>query len=172
MNNLNVSDVFSNLVKAIGESLMAIGYKRHGQLLKFLAGSNCGMIGFQRGMASSKDSILFTINLGVVCGALLDASIVPLEKAQITDAHLSTRIGLLLPERQDKWWEINHSTDFQSLSKEILDTVWTKAVPYVSQFVDSKALCSLWESGQSPGLTKLQRDRYLGKLKKILSAGP
>ncbi len=119
----------------------------------------------QRSIKGTKDAIIFTINLGVVCGDLLDQSIIQLENVQITDAHLRTRIGFLLPERRDKWWEITSTTDSHLLSREISDLVANIAVPYVKILLEPDAVRSLWESGQSPGLTEFQRVRFLRKLK-------
>ncbi len=166
--NPDVHQLFSRLVQAVAETLKPHGYKRQGQVFRALANGNCGIIGFQRSVTDTRDAIRFTMNLGIVCGDLCDLAATPLEKSQIADAHVSRRVGFLLPERQDKWWEVNTSTDCHQLSQEISNLISNMAVPYINQFMDTKAIYSLWESGQSPGLTEFQRARYLARLKSKL----
>ncbi len=169
MNKIDTEELFSELVKAVGEKLKPLGYSRRGQVFRIIANNNCGLIGFQRSVSNTKENISFTINLGVVCGDLLDQTITQLKDAQIVDAHVSQRIGFLLPEYQDKWWQINDSVNFEQLNGEIMDLVSSKAVPYVSNFLNTNSIFSLWESGSSPGLTEFQRVRFLSKLKTKLS---
>jgi len=168
MNKIDTEELFSELVKAVGEKLKPLGYSRRGQVFRIIANNNCGLISFQRSTSNRKDSISFTINLGIICGYLWDVTIPQLKDAQIVDAHLSLRIGLLLPEHRDKWWLINSLVNFEQLSGEIVDLVSSKVVPYVSNFLDTNSIYSLWESGSSPGLTEFQRVRFLSKLKSKL----
>jgi Domain of unknown function (DUF4304) len=169
MNKTDTEELFSELVKVVGEKLKPLGYSRCGQVFRIIVNNNCGLINFQRSTSNTKDNISFTINLGVVCGDLLDQTITQLKDAQITDAHVSQRIGFLLPEHQDKWWQINGLVNFEQLGGEIVDLVSNKAVPYVSNFLNTNSIYSLWESGNSPGLTEFQRVRFLSKLKNKLS---
>jgi hypothetical protein len=170
MTATDIEKMFSDLLKAVSGKLKEFGYAKRGQVFRVVANNNCGLISFQRSVSNTKENISFTINLGVVCGDLLDQTITRLKDAQIVDAHISQRIGFLLPEHQDKWWQINDSVSFESLSQEILGLVLSKAVPYVSNFLNTNSICSLWESGKSPGLTEFQRIRFLSKLKSKLSA--
>jgi hypothetical protein len=71
----------------------------------------------------------------------------------------------LLPEQSDKWWELNGATDPQLLTQEISDLVTINAIPYINKYLEPGALPSLWELGQSPGLTQVQRGRFLSKLR-------
>ncbi|MDD5139264.1 MAG: DUF4304 domain-containing protein [Verrucomicrobiales bacterium] len=170
MTATDIETLFSDLLKAVSEKLKGLGYAKRGQVFRVVANNNCGLIGFQRSVSNTKENISFTINLGVVCGDLLDQTITQLKSVQIVDAHVSQRIGFLLPEHQDKWWQINGSVSFESLSQEILELVSSKAVPYVSNFLNTNSIYSLWESGKSPGLTEFQRVQFLSKLKSKLNA--
>ncbi len=165
MTKTDTERLFSDLVKAVGEKLKGLGYAKRGQVFRILANNNCGLIDFQRSVSNTTDAISFTINLGVVCGDLLDQTVTQLKDAQITDAHVRQRIGQLLTGQQDKWWQLNVSANFESLSREIVDLISNKAVPFVSNFLNTNSVRSLWESGKSPGLTELQRVRFLSKLK-------
>jgi hypothetical protein len=160
-----INETFSGLVKAVGAKLKPLGYTPQSRLFRILVHNNCGIIEFQRSVKSSAESLLFTVNLGVVCGKLLDSGPSGLMKARTMDAHLRERIGMLLPDRPDKWWEITEETNRDSLIHEISEMIVKKALPFIERYLDTNSLIALWESGQSPGLTEVQRVRLLAKLK-------
>jgi len=101
-------DIFGGIVKRVGEALKPLGVSRRGQIMRIVREGNCGIIGFQRSTSNSREQIKFTVNIGVVCGELLDGERSPgtVDKAALWDAHVSERIGFLLPGHNDKWWEI------------------------------------------------------------------
>jgi len=162
-------EIFEELLKATGESLKPLGFVQRGPVFRLLAHGNCGIVEFQRSDKSSDDKLVFTVNLGVACGELLDAGASSASKARIIDAQLRQRIGMLLPDRPDKWWEVTASTDRVSLTRELVELLVKKGAPYVESHLATKALINLWESGQSPGLTAFQRTRFLSKLKEAQS---
>ena len=81
------------------------------------------------------------------------------------DAHLRTRIGRFLSKPHDKWWEITTATDVSSLAQDVSALVLNSGVPYVLRHLTNDSITSLWESGQSPGLTDGQRADLLRRLK-------
>lgn len=107
------------------------------------------------------EAIVFTINLGIVCGQLLEGDESSLKGVGIVDAHVRQRVGMLLPDRPDKWWTIDPKADTTSLIEEISGLIEREAAPYLDRYLNDDALVALWESGQSPGLTETQRLRYL-----------
>lgn len=162
------NETFNELMEAVRGRLASAGFVRQGKIFRIISRNNCGIIDFQRSSASSKQAILFTINLSVVCGDLMEGGLARNKKPLGIDAHIHERIGWLLPERSDKWWKIDESTDREDLIKEISDIVLEKAVPFIERYLDTNAIIDLWESGQSPGLTEVQRQRFLTKLKRSL----
>lgn len=161
--------IFEELLKATGESLKPLGFVQRGSVFRLLAHGNCGIIEFQRSDKTTDEKLVFTVNLGVVCGELLGDGLSGLQKARIIDAHLRQRIGMLLPDRPDKWWELTASMDRVSLVKEVVELLEKKGAPYVEGHLATKALLALWESGQSPGLTAFQRTRFLSRLREAHS---
>jgi hypothetical protein len=157
--------MFDQVVKTVAERLRPLGFSRRGTVLRIMGPGTSGLIEFQRSTKSSQDKLLFTVNLGVVCGDLLEASAADLPKSRAADAHVRQRIGMLLPDRPDKWWEIAAHTDADALSREIADLILDKAVPYIRQYLNVDSILELWESGQSPGLTNGQRVNLLAALK-------
>ncbi len=156
---------FEAVISGIAEGLKPQGFERHGKVLKAVADRSAAILEFQKSDKSSDKQIVFTINTGVVCGDLLDAERTNLKKATIEDAHLRIRLGFLLDPAQDIWWDITASTDCDSLAKELSQLLAKRAVPYLEQFMRASALIELWETGKSPGLTAMQRSRYLSELK-------
>ena len=149
----------------VGVTLVLHGFVQQGSVFRILSQGNCGIVEFQRSAKSSKNRLLFTVNVGVVCGELLSSER-ELREARIIDAHLRLRIGMFLPDHPDKWWEITDSASVDAAAKEVRELILQEALPYVLKHLDTGALVVLWKSGQSPGLTALECARYLAALTK------
>lgn len=144
-----------------------MGFAKRGNSLKKKLGNNVGIIEFQRSRQNTSERLIFTINLAVIHGDLLDEWRPPLDNAVSMDGQLVERIGWLLPEGQDKWWEITKATDQDALVNEVSDLIRDKGAPYIQRYLDVDELIALWESNKSPGLTAKQRDGYLERIKKL-----
>jgi hypothetical protein len=164
MGREGLDQAFSHIVEEAGKRVAALGFRRRGVTLQVMGQGCVGLIEFQRSTTSSSERILFTINLAVAYGALLEVDQPSLEKIRSPEAHLRVRIGMLMPDRPDKWWEIKDGVDIHGLADEVATLVATEAAPYVMRYLSRHELTSLWQSGQSPGLTETQRVRYLERL--------
>lgn len=164
MGSLDLKTVLKNMVRTVATRLSVHGFAQRGLVLRKSAGRNIALIEFQLSDKTSKERVVFTINLGVVCSELSDGG--ASQKATAMDAHLRQRLGLLLPERADKWWEITAQTNVIALADELSTTLERSALPYLDEYLDSRTLIALWESGRSPGLTAVQRARFLDQLKR------
>jgi hypothetical protein len=164
MGSIDLKTVFKNVVRTVATRLSVYGFAQRGFVLSKGRGSNVALIEFQLGSKTSKDLVVFTINLGIVCGELSDG-VVP-RKASAMDAHLRERLGFLLPDRIDKWWEITEQTNAIALADELSNALEKSALPYLNEYLDSRMLIALWESGKSPGLTAGQRAQFLDQLKR------
>lgn len=165
-----VKAIFDDTLRAIAGLLTPLGFRRERTIFRRVVQHNCGLVDFQRSATrSSSEKVVFTVNLGVVCGDLLASGQSRLEKTRITDAHFRERIGQCLTDPHDKWWEVTVATDRGALIHELQELLLKKAVPYIETFLSSKNLIALWESGKSPGLTELQRLRFLSSLKQAES---
>jgi hypothetical protein len=153
------------LVAQIATHLKPQGFLHHGKVLRSIDNGNAAIVEFQRSDRSSSQKIIFTVNLGVVCGDLLDPERAKIEKSTIEDAQLRMRLGGLLEPPLDAWWEIDAQTDDRALATELSQLIVRRAIPYLDQYKYTPALISLWETGKSPGLTAVQRSRYLSELK-------
>lgn len=160
------SSKFDRLVDCVSDCLNSIGFKRKGANFILCSDNNVLIIQVQKSTSGSLDSPRFTLNLGVVCGLLVPDG--NPKKAKLEESHLRVRIGSLLPERPDKWWTLVSEADTHRACLEINTLLIERAIPYLRQYLSADALLSLWESGESPGLTEVQRARYLEQLRSRL----
>lgn len=154
---------FGKLVEDLWQALKPLGYRKRGHKFQHQTGDNVALIEFQRSQTSDGDHIKFTINLGVVSGALanrLDPD-KDINKMGVWEAHLRERIGSLLPSKDDHWWLLSAATDQITLGREITQCVLNTAVPYLEQVASDDQLVALWRAEKSPGLTAGQRLKYL-----------
>lgn len=155
---------FASVVDATRALVSAHGYRRSGAMFRKLADGNCAIVQFQRSRFNGGAQLKFTVNTSVVCGALLEDWQPPINKAREMDGHLRNRLGFFLKPSRDTWWEIGPDVDVVALGKAIGEHVAQHAVPYLDLYLPTHALVSLWKSGVSPGITAVQRDRYLAAL--------
>lgn len=153
---------FGQVVETTAKKVDKLGFQRQGSILRIVRQGNAGIIEFQKSTKNTSDKILFTVNLAVIYGALLEPDQSSLEKTRSMGAHLRQRIGMLMPGRPNKWWEISEAAAVNVLVSEVIAT---EGAPYVVRYLDVSELVALWESGKPPGLTETQRVRYLEKLK-------
>jgi len=127
------NEMFEEIVKTVAERLRPLGFTRRGVVLRITGQDTCGIVQFQRSTTNTRDRLSFTVNLGVVCGELLEPNQPNLRQATIVDAHLQERIGMLLADERDMWWEITPFTDPSLLVREIAELILTKGVPYIQR---------------------------------------
>ncbi|WP_081497638.1 DUF4304 domain-containing protein [Caulobacter sp. AP07] len=168
MSNSSVDAVFLGIVSSVTEELSPLGYKKSGQLLRKVVGENAAIIEFQKSRGSTSVEFRFTINLAIVCGRLLDPERTSLTKAKAMDGHFRIRIGEVLPGNADLWWNVVADSDGGALADEISSALIKHAVPNLEPYLDSRELLALWKSGSSPGLTDVQRLRYISEMEAVL----
>lgn len=158
---------FPALLKQVGDELSFAGFKGSGGVFRRLENGNCGIIEFQKSDESTSDETKFTVNLGVVCGKLFDRCFTSLEKVRVMDAHLNVRIGWFLPGSPDKWWKLRAGEPSERIALDVYGILKDDGIPYLLRFMNVQELVSLWHSGESPGLTEIQRVRILERARKL-----
>jgi hypothetical protein len=162
--SVGVETKFNKVIEALTNVLKPVGYTKRRHTFRRLSDGNSAVIEVQRSVESDKNTIKFTINIGVVCGRLLEDWEPLLIKAGSSSAHLRNRIGYFLSEPHDKWWVLDASTDTSVINSELSTLLERNVVPYLSQHVSDRDLIALWETGRSPGLTEEQRVQHLRTL--------
>jgi len=163
MANDNIEQGFKALLEGVGDHLKSLGFSRRGKAFRRKSSRNLALIEVQRSQSSTDTSIRFTFNIAVVCGRLLEEDGPDISKAGTAHAHLRKRIGEFLVEPDDKWWELDRTSDPALLLSDLTHLL-DLAAQFLADHVDDAKLTALWESGQSPGLTDVQRRRLLREL--------
>ena len=161
-----LDEFIDRIVRTIAGRSESIGYERRRLMLKKTKHGNAAIIEFQRSQTSTSETVTFTVNLAVVCGALLDPEMLSIDEAKSIDGHLRVRIGTIMPQLQDMWWTISSGSDFGRIEADVVGAVCNFGIPYVEQHLSDAALIQLWDSGKAPGLTEVQRTRNLRELRR------
>jgi hypothetical protein len=162
MSREDLERLYSGLLEAVSSELKNAGYRRRGDALLVESEGNTGLIEFQRSVGSTPGALRFTVNLAVHIGTLEGGS---QRRRTSTSAHLRRRLGHFMTPPTDKWWQIDSTTNERVLAAEILQPLLEIGVPFVERHLKTSAVVALWESGESPGLTAVQRERFLALLK-------
>ena len=170
---MNVQEQFKELLKALTPFLKSSGYSRRGQNFRTQRGENWGMLFFQKGKWNTKTELEFTVNLGV-----FSQSIDRFFQDWGKDAppewgydHWRTRIGFVLPGRQDKWWLINEKTDLPDLVQR-LQGVLSLAIAEIEKYLRDEDFRDylLADPNNCGGYTDLHRLKCLAFL--VTEYGP
>lgn len=159
----NLEEKFAAVTDAVGRLLLPLGFKKRRHSFRRVVGPNVGIVDFQRSNANGSGYFRFTVNVAVLSLAVCAANGGKVDKLGASDGHLRERIGSLM-SKGDLWWDIEPDTDLEALINEMASAVRDYAVPYLEDHVGDDALRALWKSGRSPGLTEVQRSRYLTAL--------
>lgn len=155
---MNAEKAYRELLSLLSQTLIAIGFECSGEIFRMREDCNIAVIAFQKSRLSGPLSVQFTINTGVFCNRIrriLEGSenSVP----DIEECQLRQRIGFLLPDKSDKWWNIASTTDLAGLQNELELVLIDVGIPFLKRFLNDNNLCHLWISGSSPGLTEFER---------------
>lgn len=155
-------DKYKTLISEINNVIKPLGFKKNGNTFFYNQDNNIGLINFQKSKNSSSISILFTISIGVYSSALqiFDSPDVG-SKPTISDCHWSKRMGFLLPENKDHWWQINDATSLPDLINEVIDLLTSLAIPEILRNISDTSLEENWLKGLSSGLSEPQMYLYL-----------
>jgi hypothetical protein len=118
----------------------------------------------QKSQKSTKDSAVVTINLGIYSFLVGDREGYKNVEPELAACHWRKRLGRFLPKPEDKWWELNNEESSRIAGEEICALLKEKALPELEQFSSTSELKQLWVTGESPGITEFQREKYLGML--------
>jgi hypothetical protein len=126
-----VQDHVGPLLKAAGFKKQALNFRR-----RWGAEREGGwhVINIQKSQWGDRNSISFTINIGVACDLYTryegkDPSKAPTE----SECCWRMRIGQLMKDRGDRWWELNDSRRFEHPAPEVVWAVSDLALPRLAQ---------------------------------------
>src|SRR5689334_19574065 len=87
--------IYKDMIRLVASRLKEAGFHRTGVTFFKSKDHNSAVIEFQRSVKSTANEIIFTINLGIISGDLIESW--QSRKPNATDAHLKIRLGRILP---------------------------------------------------------------------------
>ena len=161
------STQFSKLIKECLKPLLnESGFKGRGNTFISMKDDVWSLINFQKSRKSSATEIIFTVNVGIASPDLFNFYAKEVKQPTIEDCHYRQRIGFLLPQHNDKWWNINSDTDMDSLCEDLKKCLSEYVFIELEKYSSNSALRDLWLSDKCPGLTDTQRLMNLSVLLK------
>lgn len=163
------------LLDSIHAVLKPRGFRKKGAtFIKPMGGDVALLVNLQKSTSSDSASVRATVNLGVFSYAVSRAcegtgiwALVPTTPS-VWDCHWQERLGHLMPEMKDRWWEARSPAEAMQTGEEIAAALTTYGLPALDQVDSTDRLRALWESGRSSGLTEKQRQEYLAALATIV----
>jgi hypothetical protein len=125
--------------------LREAGFKGSGANFTLPSETHFATIGFQKSQYSDRDALKFTINLKVVPKAVWEEmrqqrSHLPAKPSPNTiygNYEWNQRIGLLMPERTDRWWWVYGSEDNTGTFTEVKRALMEIGVPALRREADA-----------------------------------
>jgi hypothetical protein len=127
----------------------------------------CYQVSLQASTSSTAQSLRVTLNLGVWLGALSSEG----ETPDVWSAHWRARIGSLMPQPSDRWWDASSDREAAAVAVEMSHVTKLLALPAFEALSTADALADLWRSGRSPGLTEFVAKRFLDMLTRKMKIG-
>jgi hypothetical protein len=152
------------LLAQLRAALEPHGYKQAGALFLRDLPEVVHLVELQSTHGDAAMHIAVTVNLGVFAPALVDSNIRNYIRPSIPQAHWRERLGILMPERRDKWWSVESVENAGCVGAEIAVSLEEYGLAPLAKIASVAALRKIWDAGVSPGLSEYQRRRYLERL--------
>lgn len=145
----------------VGETLYKYGFSSHSANYVRDTQSCILIVNIQRSDDSAAMRLKVTCNLGLFITTLPSSEGIPVD---IWSCHWRRRLGFLTPQKQDVWWVISSDAEADSVAHDIALNLSVYGLPGLMTKSSIKAMLDYWRSGESAGLTDVERRRYLAEL--------
>jgi hypothetical protein len=152
--------LFRRLLTNLRPALAKNNFRRKGQNFICESSECWGIINFQKSRFSPTAQKSFTINLAIAAKRILAFY------GEKTDApppayagHWVIRIGALMADRCDKWWNLSGEASYGPVEEEVIRASSDLAVPIIKSHMTEDGLLELWES-ENPGIFEYPRLKY------------
>jgi len=115
------------------------------------------VINIQLSQWNSSEEAQFTVNLGVAIEELRTAGegIPPKGDLKEHDCDVRSRIGALLPNKQDKWWSVTPGTNTDELVAEIWSLLEQFGMPWLESLTTYSAVAEEFTRRKQPSMAAL-----------------
>ncbi len=131
------------IVKLVAkQTIRPAGFRGSGRRFHRAQGSLFSALCFQGSQWNSCDRASFTLNVRIVLPLFHRAwsrKAMPKNPASAV-AVVNARIGLLMPDERDLWWETSSSNASASLAQEVCGAIEVYALPFLSPIASEEAL--------------------------------
>ena len=157
--------IFKLLLDEVLAVLKPVGYRRQGSNFILREKDAIGLIGLQRSIFNSKSDVKFTANVGVMFEKCIEPwcnSVSVVKRPSAMYLHVNERLGFLMPEHCDRWWEIRADTNASDLVNDFVPKVSEYAVPFVQRHLKVEDVLDMLRRGHSPpGMNEHTREEFL-----------
>lgn len=163
-------DKYAEIVKGIAVVIKSYGFVRKGNTFYLSRSGNWAILNFQKSKTQTHGQISFTINIGILSSKVrefLANDTTPFPRLDLDDCHWKKRIGHMLPQKQDYWWNIGPDTSLEKVREEIVNIINTIVLPEINDNISDEALERNWLSGNSEGLTDMEYFIFMSALLKM-----
>ena len=122
----------------VAPALRELGFRGSGQRFVLPDPERWLVVGVQRNRWNDASSLRFTVNLTAVgkqvwSEARVAATWLPAEPAANATYPIgrTTRVGALLPNPHDLWWELTPGVDGAAIAAEVVDAIRTVGLPWL-----------------------------------------
>lgn len=136
----------------IARLLKREGFRKYGRTFVRARGTCQQTVNVQASVSNRADEGRFTLNLGVYFHGVATRLARPAagKTPKEYDATVRLRIGHLLPEERDYWWEICSHTDVEALSGEIAGHLRDLALPWLESLATLESTLHEVTTGRFP----------------------
>lgn len=160
---------FKQLHASVAEILDKHGFQKRGKhMFARLCDDLIYIVLLNQGRKSANMQDKITVDIGIfsvwlanIAGRQALESSAYLPGMLISDCHWSERIGYLMPNNDDVWWDIDTLENAVASCSQITHAIQEYCLPQFNRFTSVSDLIESWKRGISPGLSKLQRETLL-----------
>lgn len=165
---MTASKSYSILKKYLAKQFAAEGFLTAGDIFWRRCNDTLIVLEIQKdSKRSTKDAILFTLDVGICVDALHAQATSELPSIDVpptsAKCHWRMRMGRLLAQT-DKWWRVSDEQTARAACEEIATGFKQDVLPKLLEIASSDALIQLWEKGLGQGLTEYERRSNLAAL--------
>lgn len=154
------SEITKSILAQVQLALKPLGFRKSASTFTRDAGDVLQIVNVQKSTASHATRVKVTVNLGLWLKQLAPLRAGVPDKGNIWSAHWRARIGDLSSDSTDLWWEAGTQAEGEEVGRELISRI-LHALPDMEALSSAEALRQLWQTGRSPGLTDLERQRSL-----------
>jgi hypothetical protein len=157
--------VTSILLTAVAGCLRPDGFRRRGRQFERKLNDLVHIIHLQKSTSSNAEMVIATLNVSMFVPVLSPGT--PVSEV---GSHYRSRIGELMPERNDFWWEACSEAEAEHAGSTMCYALVSFALPVLNKFTCARDLLAHWETGRSEGITDRQRQMYMQRLRVALKS--